>query len=118
VKVPVLAVLLLATLSAAAPARAEAEADRLAALLELRPGVTVAEIGAGDGELTLAIAARVGATGRVYATEIEAEKQDAIRAVAQTPASPTSRCCRHSSRPPAWPQAAARRSSCATSITT
>ena len=45
--------------------------------------MTVAEIGAGDGELTLAIAERVGATGRVYATEIETEKQDAIRVAAR-----------------------------------
>jgi predicted methyltransferase len=80
--VKVLALLLL-VISSAAPVAAEAEADRLAALLELRPGVTVAEIGAGDGELTLAIAERVGATGRVYATEIETEKQEAIRVAAR-----------------------------------
>jgi ubiquinone/menaquinone biosynthesis C-methylase UbiE len=75
--------LLLAGLSAAAPAGAEAEADRLTALLALRPGMTLAEIGAGDGAMTLAVAVRVGADGRVYATEIEAEKQDAIRSAAR-----------------------------------
>ena len=67
----------------ALPACAEDEADRLAALLELRPGAAVAEIGAGDGAMTVEIATRVGASGRVYATEIEAEKQDAIRAAAR-----------------------------------
>ncbi len=40
--------------------------------------MTVAEIGAGDGEFTLAFARAVGATGRVYATEIEVEKRDEI----------------------------------------
>lgn len=75
--------LVLLLLAAAPPAGAEAEAERLAALLGLRPGQTVAEIGAGDGEMTLELAARVGATGRVYATEIETEKQDAIRAAAR-----------------------------------
>jgi len=83
VKVLVLPVLWLVLFSTAAPGGAEAEADRLAALLELRPGVSVAEIGAGGGELTLEIAERVGATGRVYATEIEVEKQAAIRAAAR-----------------------------------
>ena len=82
-KVLVLPVLWLVLFSTAAPGGAEAEADRLAALLELRPGVSVAEIGAGGGELTLEIAERVGATGRVYATEIEVEKQAAIRAAAR-----------------------------------
>jgi ubiquinone/menaquinone biosynthesis C-methylase UbiE len=75
--------LLLLGISPAVPAGAEAEADRLAALLELRPGVTVAEIGAGDGEMTVEIAERVGVTGRVYATEIETEKQEAIRTAAR-----------------------------------
>jgi len=65
----------------AAPARA-GEADRLAAVLGLAPGMTVAEIGAGDGEFALEMAQRVGAGGRVYATELGAEKLDAIRAAA------------------------------------
>ena len=67
----------------ALPACAGDEADRLAALLELRPGAAVAEIGAGDGAMTVEIATHVGASGHVYATEIEAEKQDAIRAAAR-----------------------------------
>jgi predicted methyltransferase len=67
----------------AAPAAAGEEADRLAALLGAAPGAVVAEIGAGDGEMTVAIAERVGPTGRVYATELEAEKQDAIRTAAR-----------------------------------
>ena len=50
------------------------EADRLAALLNWQPGSVVADIGAGDGEMTLLAAARVGTTGRVYATEIDQAK--------------------------------------------
>jgi len=67
----------------ALPAAAESEAERAAALLGLAPGMTVAEIGAGDGEFTLELARRVGATGRVYATEIEQEKRDEIASAAR-----------------------------------
>ena len=47
------------------------EADRLEALLKWRPGSVVAEIGAGNGKLTVAAARRVGPSGRVYSTEID-----------------------------------------------
>ena len=50
------------------------EAERLTALLNWQPGSVVGDIGAGDGEMTLLAAARVGTTGRVYATEIDSEK--------------------------------------------
>lgn len=50
------------------------EADRLAIHLHWQEGNVVAEIGAGNGELTLAAAKRVGATGRVYTTELDAKK--------------------------------------------
>lgn len=48
------------------------EADRLAALLSWRAGDVVAEIGAGNGKLTLAAAQRVGPSGKVYTTELDA----------------------------------------------
>lgn len=67
----------------AAPAAAESEAERVAALLGLAPGMTVAEIGAGDGDFSLEFARRVGASGRVYATELEAEKRDEIARAAR-----------------------------------
>jgi len=54
------------------------EAERLAALLNWQPGSVVADIGAGDGEMTLLAAARVGATGRVYATEIDSKKLEVL----------------------------------------
>jgi 2-polyprenyl-3-methyl-5-hydroxy-6-metoxy-1,4-benzoquinol methylase len=46
------------------------EADRLAVLLNWQPSSTVADIGAGEGQMTLAAAKRVG---RVYATELDAK---------------------------------------------
>lgn len=55
------------------------EADRLASLLELRPGMTVAEIGAGSGRIAVHLARRLGPSGRLYATEIDAAKLEAIR---------------------------------------
>jgi SAM-dependent methyltransferase len=51
----------------------QAEADRLAKLLNWRPGTVVAEIGAKNGKLTLATAQRVGASGKVYSTELDPE---------------------------------------------
>ena len=42
--------------------------------LNWQQGSVVADIGAGKGEMTLVAAKRVGATGRVYATELDAKK--------------------------------------------
>ena len=39
--------------------------------LELKPGMVVADIGAGSGYYTSRISTRLGATGRVYATDIQ-----------------------------------------------
>jgi ubiquinone/menaquinone biosynthesis C-methylase UbiE len=39
--------------------------------LELKPGMVVADIGAGSGYYTTRLAARVGPSGRVYATDIQ-----------------------------------------------
>jgi predicted methyltransferase len=50
------------------------EVARLAALMEWKPGTIAADIGAGDGEYTFAAVERVGASGKVYATEIDAKK--------------------------------------------
>src|SRR4029079_15039256 len=40
-------------------------------LLDLKPGMTVADIGAGSGYYSSRMAKRVGPTGRVYATDIQ-----------------------------------------------
>jgi predicted methyltransferase len=50
------------------------EADRLALLLNWHPGSVVADIGAGDGQITLAAAQHVGTAGRVYTTELDTKK--------------------------------------------
>jgi SAM-dependent methyltransferase len=46
------------------------EAARLIALLELRPGSVVADIGAGSGEMTFEMARQLGDTSRIYSTDI------------------------------------------------
>ena len=45
----------------------------------LRDGATVCEMGAGDGELTLAAARLVGPAGRVYTSELGDERVKALR---------------------------------------
>jgi ubiquinone/menaquinone biosynthesis C-methylase UbiE len=55
------------------------EVERLAAWLEVEPGTRIADVGAGDGTFALALARRVGPSGQVYATELDAERLAAIR---------------------------------------
>jgi ubiquinone/menaquinone biosynthesis C-methylase UbiE len=55
------------------------ELEQLAPLLDLKPGSTVAEIGAGNGAMALAAAARVGPSGHVYTTEIDPIRLQRIR---------------------------------------
>lgn len=64
------------------PAKADAtdEIKRLAALMSWKPGAVVADIGAGDGRWAFAAAQTVGATGKVFATEIDKEKLSTLRA--------------------------------------
>jgi ubiquinone/menaquinone biosynthesis C-methylase UbiE len=54
------------------------ESDRLAELLRVAPGQTLADVGAGDGALAADMALRVGAAGAVYATEISPDRRQAI----------------------------------------
>ena len=56
-----------------------ADAARLVEVLGLGTGSTVADIGAGSGELTFRIARHVGPTGRVYSTDINPERLREIR---------------------------------------
>ena len=55
------------------------ELPRLRLVLALEPGMSVADVGAGRGEMTVALAAEVGPSGRVYATDIDPEALDEIR---------------------------------------
>jgi ubiquinone/menaquinone biosynthesis C-methylase UbiE len=56
------------------------EMPRLRQALALEPGKVVADVGAGKGELTRALAREVGPTGRVYSTEIDAARLKALHA--------------------------------------
>jgi len=46
----------------------------------LKPGMTVAEVGAGTGYVALRMAKRVGPTGKVYANDLQPEMLDLLRA--------------------------------------
>ena len=52
-------------------------------LLDAKPGSTVADIGAGDGEYAIALAQQVGPSGRIFATEIDAQDRDKIAEAAE-----------------------------------
>lgn len=68
---------------AGAPPDQSTEIDRLAQLMQWKPGAILADIGAGDGTYSFAAAEIVGPTGRVYATEIDKEKLKSLRAEAE-----------------------------------
>ena len=57
-----------------APLAWTGEAAQLALALGVRPGVCVADVGAGEGTMAEALARLVGADGRVYATEISDDR--------------------------------------------
>ncbi|MXY22950.1 MAG: methyltransferase domain-containing protein [Acidobacteria bacterium] len=57
----------------------ESEVDLLAALLEIQPGDTAADIGAGSGWLSIEVARLVGGTGQVFATELSPQRRDDIQ---------------------------------------
>lgn len=54
------------------------EPTRLAQVLGVRPGLSIADIGAGDGALALEMASLVGREGQVYATELAPDRLAAI----------------------------------------
>jgi cyclopropane fatty-acyl-phospholipid synthase-like methyltransferase len=62
---------------------AEIEVPRLVELLELKPGMTVADVGAGFGAWTMRLARELGPAGRVYATDVGAAQVAALRDVTQ-----------------------------------
>jgi ubiquinone/menaquinone biosynthesis C-methylase UbiE len=76
------------TLTPGLPAAAQDEfavdAARLAKALELTAGQSVGDIGAGAGQLTVALANVVGPTGRLYATELESGRLRAIQRAADS----------------------------------
>jgi ubiquinone/menaquinone biosynthesis C-methylase UbiE len=58
---------------------AELEVPQLVELLELKPGMTVADVGAGFGAWTMRLSRFVGPNGRVYATDVGAPQLAALR---------------------------------------
>jgi len=70
---------LFATLPAAA--EQQSQPDLLIELLGLKEGMTVAEVGAGEGELTIAVAQKLGPRSLVYSTELKKELPDLRRAI-------------------------------------
>ena len=58
---------------------AEDEVARLVEILELEPGMTAAEIGAGEGAMTVAMARRLGSGGTVFATDLDSDRVADIR---------------------------------------
>ena len=71
-----------AAFAARASGTAADQIKRLAALMEWKPGTIVADIGAGDGIYSFAAVEHVGATGKVYATEIDTKKLEDLKAEA------------------------------------
>jgi ubiquinone/menaquinone biosynthesis C-methylase UbiE len=56
------------------------EVTRLAELTQWKEGTIVADVGAGEGTYSFVAAQKVGPSGRVYATEIDADKLKNLRA--------------------------------------
>ncbi len=56
------------------------EMPLLREVLTLRPGMSVADVGAGQGALTVALAAEVGPSGQVFSTDIDPQALEQIRA--------------------------------------
>jgi predicted methyltransferase len=61
---------------------ADREIPELVKLLDLKPGMTVADVGAGFGAWTVRFAKVVGPSGRVYATDIGTAQLAALREAA------------------------------------
>jgi len=59
-------------------AQAELDTPKLAEVLELKPGMTVADVGAGGGAMTVVLGKWIG-TGRVFATDIDVPSLTTIR---------------------------------------
>ena len=69
---------------AAQSQRGSIETSSLFASLELKPGQTVGEIGAGKGELTLEAARTVGGQGKVLTSELGEDRVKQLQSVVQS----------------------------------
>jgi ubiquinone/menaquinone biosynthesis C-methylase UbiE len=59
------------------------EIARLRALMGWKSGQTLADVGAGEGEIGIAAAAVLGETGQVYLTELDEKKRKALEEAVQ-----------------------------------
>jgi ubiquinone/menaquinone biosynthesis C-methylase UbiE len=57
----------------------EGEIQRLARVMNWKAGQVIADVGAGEGEIGFAAASAAGDTGKVYLTELDAEKVAALQ---------------------------------------
>jgi ubiquinone/menaquinone biosynthesis C-methylase UbiE len=76
----IVAVVLVGLLAVSLGPPRDREVARLIDVLELQEGMAVGEIGAGAATLTIAVARRVGPSGHVFSTELDADRLDQIRA--------------------------------------
>ena len=74
---------LLCSLAVCAAADVQKEARQMTDLLGVRSGDRVADLGAGDGEWSVALAEIVGTQGKVFATEVDQGKLDKITRLVQ-----------------------------------
>ena len=82
---PIVAGMLVAfTGTANAQSEFASDAKRLVPAIQLHEGQTVADIGAGEGQLAVELAREVGPSGRVYATELEEDRRRDIREAAKS----------------------------------
>src|ERR1700687_4530966 len=58
---------------------AEEQPEKALDALNLKPGMVVADIGAGVGYMSLRMAKRVGPSGKVYANDLQPEMLDRLR---------------------------------------
>lgn len=69
-----LAFLMLGSLAVCAAQNVDQSTREIADLLQLHPGMSVADLGAGNGEWSFALAKIVRETGQVFSTEVDANK--------------------------------------------
>jgi ubiquinone/menaquinone biosynthesis C-methylase UbiE len=74
-----LALMLIAAFALTGCSHERADADRLTEVLHIKPGMVVADVGAGSGWMTVIMAGRVGPKGHVFATEINPRELGKIR---------------------------------------
>jgi ubiquinone/menaquinone biosynthesis C-methylase UbiE len=63
--------------------REQIEFDQIVQLLRVADGTVVADVGAGGGQWSFRLATRVGAKGRVFATEVKGPQVEGIQTVAR-----------------------------------